>query len=354
MPSDAPAFCPARPEAPLPEPRTYFAVTTSGENIYVLGGYRFDAATNQVIYYDTVLRGKIGADGVIAAWTPEAPFKTARSGLGAVRLGTCMFVNGGSYFVGSTPAYADDTQYASVASNGTIGAWKTSPNHLRTPRSNHTLLGRETASGRYLYAIGGVTQIGQDTVHLDTVEVAKVDENCQIGEWTVADYHLHGGRSTPQAVMVRNNLVVIGGWGDLDLIDVFNDVQVASPRANGTPSPWQVALGRLPTGIYGHATSYYEPGGARSPMLFSVGGQPGTGAYATWIAYAYVSPTLALPDAIGRWRIVPSGHLAVGRAGHGIVTYRDRLYVIAGSVPGGLALKEVISSSFDTGQPLPP
>jgi hypothetical protein len=354
MPPDAPAFCPARTEAPLPTPRSYFGVATSGENIYVLGGYNFDATTNQLVYYDQVLHAKIGADGVIATWTPEPSFKTGRAGPGVVRLGKCLFVNGGNYFVNFTPAYADDTQYASVASNGSIGMWQTSPHHLKTPRSNHTLLGRETASGRYLYAIAGVTQIGQETVHLDTVEIAKVEPDCHIGEWTVADHHVRGGRSTPQAVMVRNNLVVIGGWGDNDLIDVYNDVQVASVRADGTSNPWQLALGRLPTGIYGHATSYYEPSGSGSPLLFSVGGQPGTGAYGTWIAYAYVSPHQALPDAIGQWRIAPSGGLTLGRAGHGIVTYRDRLYVIGGSAPGGQFVKDVISSRFDTGQPLPP
>jgi hypothetical protein len=153
--------------------------------------------------------------------------------------------------------------------------------------------------------------------------------------------------------MIGRDLVAVGGWGDLDLIDLFDDVQVATARDDGTPSPWQVALGHLPTGIYGHAASYYAPQGAGSPVLFSVGGQPGVGAYGTWIAYAYVSPALPLPDAIGQWRIAPSGQLAVGRAGHGIVTYRDHIYVIGGSAPGGQFVKEVISSRFDTGAPRP-
>jgi hypothetical protein len=354
MPSDAPAFCPVRTEAALPAPRTYFAVTASGDNVYVLGGYRFDATTSQLVYYDAVLRAKLGADGVIAAWTPEPSFQTGRSGLGAVRLGKCLFMNGGSYSTGTSFSYADDTQSAAVAADGKLGPWKTSPNHLKTPRSNHTLLGRETAQGRFLYAVAGVTQIGQDTVHLDTVEIAKVTDDCQVGAWTIANYHLRGGRSTPQALTVRDNLVVIGGWGDLDLIDVYDDVQVASFRADATPSPWQVGLGRLPTGLYGHATSYYDPHGAGSPVLFSVGGQAGTGVYGTWIAYAYVSPTLALPGAIGQWRIAPSAQLAVGRAGHGIVSARDRIYVIAGSAPGGQFLQDVVSYRFDTGKPLAP
>ena len=352
MPTDAPAFCPWRTEAARPDPKSYFAVASSDENIYVAGGYRFDAATNQLIYYDTVLRGKIGADGVIAAWTPEPSFKTGRSGLGFACLGKCLFVNAGSYSLNGAPAYADDTQYATIAANGQISAWKTSPNRLKTPRSNHTLLGITTSRGRYLYAIAGVTQIGQDTVHLDTVETAQVGNDCQVGAWTIANFHLRGGRSTPQALLIRENLVVIGGWGDVELIAVFAAVPVAAIRADATPSPWQEGLGRLPTGSYGHATSYYNPSGPGSSVIFSVGGQPGTGAYGTWIAYAYVTPKLALPGAIGRWRIAPSGQLAVGRAGHGIISFRDRLYVIGGSAPGGQFIKYVISSRFDTGEPL--
>lgn len=49
-------------------------------------------------------------------------------------------------------------------------------------------------------------------------------KNWSVGEWSVANSHLKGGRSSPQALVVRNNVVVIGGWGDLDLIDVFNDL----------------------------------------------------------------------------------------------------------------------------------
>jgi hypothetical protein len=353
MPPDAPAFCPWRNEAALPNPMTYFAVAPSMGNIYVLGGYRYDMTAKQLIYYNTVLRGTIGTDGAISTWVSEAPFQIGRSGLGAVRLGQCLYINGGSYLANNAPAYADDTQFASIAKSGTIGVWQTSPNRLRTPRSNHTLLGLETAQGRYLLVVAGVTQIGADTVHLDTVEVAKVEPNCQVGPWAIANFHLRGGRSTPQALMIRNNIVALGGWGDLDLIDVFDDVQVSTPRADGTPSPWQVGLGRLPTGLYGHATTYYEPGAPGSPLILTVGGQPGTGTYGAWIAYSYVTPALPLPDAIGQWRIAPSGQLTVGRAGHGAVSYRDRLYVIGGSAPGGQFLKDVISSRFDSGAPRP-
>lgn len=212
MPPNAPAFCSWESEPSLPEARTYHAVATSDSYIYVLGGYRFDAASGQVIYYDSVVRSTIGANGRLSAWTVEPPFKNARSGGSAVSAGKCLFLAGGSSSTPSSVAYYDDIQYARIQSDGRLSPWTTSPNRLKIPRSNLSLVVITTDKGTFLNAVAGVAQIVEDTVHLDSIEVAKVGSDCSVGEWTVANYHLKGGRSTPQAQMVRNNLVIIGGW----------------------------------------------------------------------------------------------------------------------------------------------
>ena len=351
MPTDSPAFCSWQPEPALPESRTYLAVATSDNHIYVLGGYRFDASTSNVIYYDSVVRSTIGGDGRLSPWTPEASFKSARSGAAAVTFGKCMFLSGGS---SSTPtssvAYYDDVQYARIEGSGRLSSWTTSPNRLKTPRSNHTLVAVRTDQGTFLNVVAGVTQIGSDTVHLDTIEVARIGTDCSVGEWKIANFHLKGGRSSPQALAVRNNVVVIGGWGDLDLIDVFNDVQIAAPGADGTPAPWRTSPGHLTTGIYGHATVFAELE-KQTSMLLSIGGQPGTGAYANWISYAYVVPNLTVADAIGIWRIAPSGKLPTGRAGIGAAYSRARVYVIGGNDASGQYYRDVLSARFDFGRP---
>jgi hypothetical protein len=352
MPTDAPAFCAWQPEPQLPEARTYHAVATSVDSIYVLGGFRFDAATSQVIYYDSVVRSKIGADGRLSAWTVEPPFRNARSGAAAVKVGQCLFLSGGSSSTPTSLNYYDDIQYARIESDGRLSSWTTSPNHLKIPRSNHSLVAVTTDKGTFLNAVAGVTQIGEDTVHLDTLEVAQVRDDCTVSQWTLANYHLKGGRSSPQALVVRNNVVVIGGWGDLDLIDIFNDVQTAAPRSDGSPGPWKTSLGRLTTGIYGHSTVLAELEKQPSPsLLLSVGGQPGTGAYANWISYAYVLPGTPIPDGIGLWRIAPTGKLPTGRAGLGAAQSRARLYVIGGNDASGQYYREVLSARFDFGRP---
>lgn len=352
MPPDTPAFCAWENEPLLPEARTYHSVVKFLNFVYVLGGYRFDATAGKVIYYDSVVRSTIGSNGHLSAWTAESPFSNGRAGAGATVVGQCLIVSGGSSSSATAVRYFDDIQSARIGSDGRLSSWVTSRYRLKTPRSNHSLVGLKTDSGNFLNVVAGVTQIGQDTVHLDTIEVASVRDDCSIGEWTLANFHLKGGRSSPQALAVKNNVVVIGGWGDLDLIDVFNDVQTAAPRSDGSPAPWKTALGRLTTGIYGHTTVFAELATApNSSLLLSTGGQPGTGAYSNWISYAYILPGTPIPDGIGQWRISPNGKLPTGRAGLGSFESGARLYVIGGSDASGQYYRDVLSARFDFGRP---
>jgi hypothetical protein len=352
MPADSPAFCAWQAEPSLPEARTYHAVTTSDKYIYVLGGFRFDAAAGQVIYYDSVVRTTIGTDGHLSAWAAEPSFNTARSGASATAVGGCLFLAGGSSSTPTSLKYYDDVQSARIDGNGRLSPWTTSPNHLKIPRSNLALAAVTTTEGVFLNVVGGVTQIGQDTVHLDTVEVAKVGSNCSVGEWNPASYHLKGGRSAPQALNVHNNIVVIGGWGDFDAIDVYDDVQVSAWRADGSLGPWRTSSGRLTTGIYGHAVLEAKTDKAPTQsLLLSLGGQPGTGAYANWISYAYVWPGVALPEAIGTWRIAATGRLPTGRTGIGAAQSHAFVYVIGGNDANGQYYRDVLSAQFDFGRP---
>jgi hypothetical protein len=352
MPSDAPAFCAWTPEPSLPQPSTYHAVATYDHQIYVLGGFRYEASTRQVVYYDSVLRSSVGLDGHLSAWTVEPSFAGARSGAAVAVAGDCLFLSGGSSSNETALTYYGDLQAARIQSDGRVSAWTTSPNQLHTPRSNHSLVVVGTRQGQFLQAVAGVTQTGGDTVHLDTIETAKIEKGCTIGPWMPASYHLKGGRSTPQALVLRDNTIVVGGWGDLDLVDIYDDVQVSAARADGSPSPWWSASGRLNNGIYGHATvASTSSNYSNIAVLLSIGGQPGVGAYANWISYSYLTLGISLPDTIGIWRIAPTGKLPAGRAGLAAALVGDRVYVIGGSGPDGRYDRDVLSAQFDFGTP---
>ena len=211
MPADAPAFCAWDTEPSLSEARTYPTVAKLGNNIYELGCFRYDAASGQYIYYDILARSEIGADGRLSPWSGESEFKTARSGAASAISGTCLFISGGSSSTASSLNYYDDIQYTRAGADGHLGSWTTSPNHLKTPRSNHSLVALTTSQGTFLQAVAGVAQMGADTVHLDTIEISKVNADCSVGPLdALANHHLKGGRSTPQALVVRIN--VVAGW----------------------------------------------------------------------------------------------------------------------------------------------
>ena len=317
--------------------------------LYVAGGYVFDG--KDVRYLDDLFHARVGADGTLADWVRAPyPFAHGRSGLGLAVLGKCLFVAGGSWFADGKAEYANDVQSSALTEDGTPGPWRTSPHRLTVARSNAALLAYAGPKGSYLYAVGGVTQTGSDVVHLDDVEYARVNDDCSTSPWSRTAYHLHGGRSSPQAILVGDQITVVGGWGDLDIVDVYSDVQLTRIRPDGALEPWRTASTRLPTGLYGHATVVAET--PRHPaLLLAVGGQPGTGAYANWIAYAYLYPAVAPINAITQWSIAPVGRLPEARAGHSAQLVNGMLYVIGGNTPAGRYLDEVLQAKVSPGEP---
>ncbi len=99
--ADTPAFCGWESEPALPEARSYHTVVTTDNYIYVLCGYRFDATTSHVIYYNGVMRSMIRADGHLSPWTAEESFNSARSGSAGVKVGKCIFLSGGTSSIGT-------------------------------------------------------------------------------------------------------------------------------------------------------------------------------------------------------------------------------------------------------------
>lgn len=121
---------------PLPEPRAGYALVSTGENLYLLGGFDSHGVVNNVLVFDprdgswrdgptlpaprafagaVVLNGRIyvagGFDGTRPsnslfvldlsaaepAWTTAAPMQTARSGLGLGTEGSALYAFGGGW-----------------------------------------------------------------------------------------------------------------------------------------------------------------------------------------------------------------------------------------------------------------
>ena len=146
--------------------------------------------------------------------------------------------------------------------------------------------------------------------------------------------------------MSSGRIVVFGGWGDLDLEDVFADVQTSEIRGNGVPGPWRTLGVRPPTGIYGHTTA--ETGIGSGHLLLLIGGQAGTGAYSNWVSVAYSDIAF---ERVGNFRIAPNGHLPAPRSGATVHLRGSGLILIGGSGSGGSYFDDVLVSSLDPGIP---
>ena len=301
-------------------PRASHAAVIAGNRIVLLGGYSVDPSYT---LFDDVQVASIGNDGLITAagWQKTQPFKIARSGLAAVTDGKFVYISGG-YSQQGTLA---DIQYARLNEDGTVGPWQTSSKAMLVPRSNHRMELIQTGQGKkYLAAIAGVGEIGADTVHFDHLEVAEIATDGSVGEWKMCPFHLKGGRSAPATFVNASRLYVVGGWGDLLLSDVFNDIQHAPLRPDGCADPWYTNPTGLLMPLYGHTLALARAGG--NTVAVVIGGNSGNGNYASAVQASALYPG----SGTGRWYLsrtpVPSA-----RWGHATVQYNDFVYVIGGA-----------------------
>lgn len=187
-------------------PRASHAAAIDGDRVYIVGGLQASQASFNL--YDDVQLGLISGNGSIARWQKLKPFDTPRSGLGGAIYHHILYVVGGYANSGAV----GDVQLAKLKQDGTIDHWQHSPNQLNVSRSNHAMQIFITPSGTaYLAVIGGVNQFGNDTVHLDNVEVAPIGKDGTVGSWKMCPFHFKGGRSAPATVLFGGRIYVLGG-----------------------------------------------------------------------------------------------------------------------------------------------
>jgi len=310
--------------APFEGPRTSHAAFVAGNRIYVLGGL-FVAGTSPTML-DDVQVAELGNDGAVLStgWRTVGHMPSARSGHGLVAFDGRVYLVGGYSGAGTL----GDTDVATLGSDGALERWLPSPSRLNIPRSNLALQAWKAPSGQaYLLAIGGVNQVGSDTVHFDEVETAPVSADGAVGPWRVCPFHLKGGRSAPGAAVLGGTLIVMGGWGDL-LEDVFGDVQVSTLQEDGCPGPWTTSPRPLPLPVYGHSVALLRT--ASGSKAFVLGGNAGEGNYLNTVQAVSIASD-GLPGRVG----FDSHIFAVPRWGHATVRYNDYLYVIGGARRGG-------------------
>ncbi|MDB5338076.1 MAG: hypothetical protein JWN70_3695 [Planctomycetaceae bacterium] len=311
-------------------PRTSHQTVSNGAYLYILGGYRWE--TDHAVFYPSVQVTQIKADGTLGPWQTTSEMSVARTGLASVCVKSCIYAAGGSDDKWTTKGTVESARFQP---DGKIGKWATEKYPLRTPRSNFDLIVRELSDGRtLLYAVGGVGQVGLNTVHFDSVEYAEVMSDGSLSEWKSASFDMKGGRSTPAAFLWKDCLHICGGWGDRNFDDVFSDVQFAHLAKNGDLDAWQTSPFPLRMRLYGHTASVVTKGA--NSFAISVAGSLGEGNVISSIQYA----RLGDDGSVGPW-IMSQTRIEQARWGHSSIAIGSRIYVTGGSASGSSFLCDV-------------
>lgn len=296
--------------------RTAFQSLRVGNAIYVLGGYSVET-DGTITYYNDVQFAFVQEDCTLGPWQQTTPFQGPRSGHSCVLVGDhALLLMGGS----SNTGYFDDMQRATVASDGTVGAWER-VGSLPRPQSNHvsfTFAGKLRA---FVSIVGGVGSVGGNTVHFDDVWSCPLSKDGTVdGSWEQSSFHFKGGRAAAACFLEEGTLFVLGGWGDNFIDDVFSDMQYAPFCQDGQVEPWHVASCDMRIAVHSHAII------VREGRVFVFGGSGGEGNLFNNIAFC----TVNVRGTIGKWywnrHQMPSA-----RWGHQVIATDKGIYLLGGA-----------------------
>ncbi len=182
----------------LPEPLTIHAVTSSDNQIYIVGGSNTFRPDNTTVI-DKVFTATIADDGTVRDFQPLAPFPTPIGWVTTTTVDNRIFaVSGTAQFRPSQ--LLDQVWVADIQPDKTLSAFE--PVGTITARQRHATV----LVDRTLVAIaGGAKQV------LSTVEAATVDDQGNIGAWTDLPA-LPEARYAHAAFVHNGHIYVSGGF----------------------------------------------------------------------------------------------------------------------------------------------
>ncbi len=161
----------------------------------------------------------------------------------ACQIGVCTLVSGSSCATGSCPdgGGGGGGGASGNRADGTLGAWAV-VTPMPVPRANHC----SAAAGQFLLVAGGNYKPagGSSFVSVDDIHSASVAEDGTLGAWTLAGKLPSPGTDCVLAVS-GTTVVLLGGLFDTAALD--GDVWTTTLALNGTLGTWQL-VGTLPYG----------------------------------------------------------------------------------------------------------
>jgi len=201
--------------------------------IYAMGG----ADEEHTAYpHSSIEQAKINPDGTLEAWKICGSLTEPIQYIAAVHTENYIYAIGGidRNFSTSRPRSVDRIP---IYADGSVGQAVTLSSTLNKPRSSHSAV----ISGDYVYVIGG-----SSSSTARSVEYAHIEENGDLGAWTLSDNELNDDRYKAAVVTANGYIYAICGYdGDIweygsDYNDAVPTVERAKINSDGSLSAWTI------------------------------------------------------------------------------------------------------------------
>ncbi len=188
----------------------------------------------------------------------------------------------------------NDTLYAPINSDGTVGSWTATSTFVSAARRN---AGAAIAYNGFMYYLGGNASNGSNSTE---VQYTAINSNGSLGTWADTTV-LPAGRFVEMVWTYNGRMYMAGGFhgGASTACNAVSstyctDVQMATINSNGTLGTWS-AQAAMPTAMSGSATA------TRGQHVYLVGGDGGGGSTAV-----YQASMDASTGAISSWNTLQS------------------------------------------------
>ena len=311
--------------------------------LYVMGG---TSGTNNATPVATTEYARINGDGTVASWTVSTSLATgsltsARSKFKGGAYNGYLYVAGGQT---STTTVINTVEYASIQTDGSIGAW-VATTAFPTARRDHGMV----INNGYMYVFGGCTGAAQACAgFIADTQYAVINADGSLGQWqtclnynsgtndAVADYN---SRMPGGIAAYSNHLYFVGGCS------AETATNNCATQLVGTFITDLDPVGRYDRGIQTiQTTKPYENNAAVSARfsnqtavlngyIYNISGETTTGGVTynatTEVAAINANGSLGTWSATGGNITAQSGNNP-GRIGFTVASYKDKIYVIGG------------------------
>ena len=187
---------------PLPSVLCHTTAVVTKNRVYCLGGYNGSA------YTSTVYTAPINADGTIGTWAAGTSLPLGLIASSGFAISNKIYLVGGATGTGT---YLSNVYYATINSDGSIGAWVSAP-------SLPGVLGytKVIVTKKRVYTLAG----NNGSIAISTIYTAAINDDGTLGSWSAHGSLPYSGYLCYTAV-IKDRLYVIGGYSSGYRRDVY-------------------------------------------------------------------------------------------------------------------------------------